>query len=71
MAEHISLHYAAVPAQPWPALAAAWRERLPRDKRTAIERLREPADRNASLLGIALLEAALTARGERLRPEAL
>lgn len=55
----ISLHYAAVPAQPWPALWDAWQARLPEQKRAAIARLRAPADRNASLLGLALLEAAL------------
>ena len=61
----VSLHYAAVPAQPWPALWDAWQARLPAEKRATIERLRTPADRSASLLGLALLEAALD---ETLRP---
>jgi 4'-phosphopantetheinyl transferase len=71
MDEHISLHYTAVPAQPWPALSEWWLPRLPPAKRSAIERLRQPADRNASLLGIALLARALEARARPLAPEAL
>lgn len=59
----VSLHYAAVPAQPWAALERAWLPRLPGSKRAAILRLRDAADRNASLLGLALLDAALAARG--------
>lgn len=71
MAESVSLHYTEVPAQPWPALAAAWLPRLPEAKRTSILRLREPADRNASLLGVALLGAALAARALPFEPAAL
>ena len=69
--ECVSLHYSAVPAQPWPALAAAWLPRLPETKRAAILRLRDPADRNASLLGVALLAAALSARATELEAGAL
>ena len=69
--ECVSLHYAEVPAQPWPALAAAWLPRLPTAKRAAILRLRQPADRNASLLGVALLGAALGARTITLEPHTL
>ena len=71
MEECVSLHYTEVPAQPWPALAAAWLPRLPEPKRAAVLRLREPADRNASLLGVALLGAALAARGAAFEPAAL
>lgn len=39
--------------------------RLPGTKRAALERLREPADRIASVLGVALLGAALRASGRR------
>ena len=69
--EIVSLHYAAVPAQPWAALADLWLPRLTAVKRAAILRLREPADRNASLLGIALLGAALEGRAIAFEPEAL
>lgn len=71
MAECVSLHYTEVPAQPWPALADAWLPRLPAAKRAAILRLREPLDVNASLLGIALLGAALAARAVAFEPQAL
>jgi phosphopantetheinyl transferase len=69
--ECVSLHYTAVPAQPWPALAEAWLPRLPQRKRAAIERLRQAADRNASLLGIALLGTALAERAEHFEPRRL
>lgn len=59
----VSLQYAAVPGQPWPALAEEWLPRLPAARCERLGRLREAADRNASLLGIALLAAALAARG--------
>ena len=71
VAESVSLHYAAVPAQPWPALAEAWLPRLPEPKRASILRLREPVDRNASLLGVVLLGAALAARALAFEPAAL
>lgn len=71
MQECVSLHYTEVPAQPWPALAELWLPRLPAPKRAAIERLRQAADRNASLLGIALLGAALAARAEAFAPRRL
>jgi phosphopantetheinyl transferase len=61
VAQHLSLQYAAVPAQPWAALEQRWLPLLPSGKRAALERLREPSDRNASLLGIALLARALAA----------
>ena len=66
--EFLSLHYVAVPAQPWPALEQAWLPHLPAGKRTRVARLRYPADRNASLLGVALLAAAYQRRGERFDP---
>ena len=59
----MSLHYATVPAQPWAALERAWLPLLPEARRQAVRRLRVAADRNASLLGIALLAAALRGRG--------
>jgi 4'-phosphopantetheinyl transferase len=59
----LSLHYAAVPTQPWPELERAWLRRLPRARRARILRLREPLDRNASLLGYALLARACRAQG--------
>jgi phosphopantetheinyl transferase len=71
VAESVSLHYTEVPAQPWPALAEAWLPRLPAAKRESILRLRDPADQNASLLGVALLGAALAARAAAFEPEAL
>ncbi len=71
MEECVSLHYAEVPAQPWPALAAVWLPQLPESKRAAILRLREPLDVNASLLGCALLGAALAARAVPFEPRAL
>lgn len=71
MHQCISLHYTEVPAQPWPALAEVWLPRLPRAKRAAILRLRAPADRNASLLGVALLATALGARAADLDSGAL
>jgi phosphopantetheinyl transferase len=60
-----------VPAQRWKSLERAWLPRLPDAKRSAVERLRAPADRNASLLGIALLESALCALGRPFDPGAL
>jgi phosphopantetheinyl transferase len=67
----VSLHYAAVPAQRWPALERAWLTRLPPAKSAAVARLREAADRNASLAGIALLELSLRALGATFDPLAL
>jgi hypothetical protein len=69
--ECVSLHYTEVPAQPWPALAQAWLPRLPEPKRTAILRLRQPLDVNASLLGCALLGAALAERAAPFEPRTL
>ena len=62
MEECVSLHYTEVPAQPWDALGDLLLPLLPGSKRDAIMRLKQPADRNASLLGIALLGAALAER---------
>jgi phosphopantetheinyl transferase len=59
----VSLQYVAVPAQPWPALEACWLPRLPAGRRERLVRLRHAGDRNASLLGIALLALELGARG--------
>ncbi len=63
MPQQLSLQYAAVPAQPWAALEARWLPRLPPAKSASVARRREALDRSASLLGIALLERALAARG--------
>ena len=63
MTQRVSLHYAAVPSQPQQMLEATWFARLPRAKAAAIGRLRAPADRNASLLGVALLAAACAELG--------
>lgn len=71
MENHASLHYAPLPAQPRDAWFAAWLPRLPERKRAALARLREPADRLASVLGIALLAAAMRARGLAFEPAAL
>jgi 4'-phosphopantetheinyl transferase len=67
----VSLQYAAVPAQPWVSLEGRWLPRLPPGKRAQVERLRHASGRNASLLGIALLEQALAALGLGLDPAAL
>jgi 4'-phosphopantetheinyl transferase len=67
----VSLHYAAVPAQPWPALERQWLARLPAAKRASVERLRVAADRNATLLGIALLARALQSLALEFDPGAL
>jgi 4'-phosphopantetheinyl transferase len=66
-----SLHYAPLPTQPWEPWLDAWLPRLPAAKRDAIARLRDGADRIASVLGIALLAAALRARGIALAPALL
>jgi 4'-phosphopantetheinyl transferase len=68
---HASLHYAVLPAQPGDGWLAAWLPWLPSVKRASIERLREEADRTASVLGIALLGAALRRRGLAFDPGAL
>jgi phosphopantetheinyl transferase len=61
----VSLQYVAVPAQPWPALEACWLPRLPAARRAHLLRLRHATDRNASILGTALLAAVLDAEGCR------
>lgn len=60
-----------MPPQPWDAWLAAWMPRLPDPKREAIARLRNAADRAQSVLGIALLGAALRARGLPFEPHAV
>jgi 4'-phosphopantetheinyl transferase len=67
----VSLHYAAVPAQPWAALEKLWLPRLPAAKSASVARLRNAADRNATLLGIALLARALRALDRDLDAGAL
>jgi 4'-phosphopantetheinyl transferase len=67
----VSLHYAAVPAEPSTALEDTWLPRLPPGKRARVRRLRESVDRNASLLGVALLAEALSALDFRFDPGAL
>ena len=66
-----SLHYAAVPAVPWPALETAWQSRLPAAFAERIARLRQAQDRSASLLGLALLEHAVVADGGAFDPQRL
>lgn len=58
MTQRVSLQYATVPSQPIESLQSTWLKRLPPAKAAAILRLKDSADRNASLLGIALLGAA-------------
>jgi len=53
--QFLSLHYVAVPAQPWNALERNWLGRLAPARRARLAALRSPSDRNASLLGLALL----------------
>ncbi len=69
--EFLSLHYVAVPAQPWSSLERAWAGRLSPARQQRLLSLRRPADRNASLLGIALLYAACAERGLPFDPAAL
>jgi len=59
----VSLQYALLSEQSLPALARAWLPRLPAARRARIERLREAADRAATLAGVALLAAACRALG--------
>jgi phosphopantetheinyl transferase len=63
LAKPVSLHYAALDGHSWARLERDWLPRLPAAKRARVDRLREPADRAATLLGIRLLDAALAARG--------
>lgn len=71
MENQASLHYARLPAQPRDGCLERWLSRLPAEKRAAIERLRDPADRLRSVLGIALLASVLRARGLAFDPGAL
>lgn len=71
MAQHVSLQYAAVPAQPWAGLEQRWLAVLPKAKRDSVQRLRRAADRNASLLGIGLLSRALAMLDFSFDPDAL
>lgn len=66
--EFLSLHYVAVPAQPWKSLEQSWGPRLPPGRLQVVQRLRDPADRNASLLGIALLAVACGEQGRDFDP---
>jgi phosphopantetheinyl transferase len=70
-AENVILHYSAVPAQPWSALEAAWLPRLPDARQATVVRLREPVDRNGTLLGVALLAQACRMQGFPFDPRAL
>lgn len=65
------LHYSDFPEQPWPALEAALAGRLPAARARAIGRKGTAAARNASLLGLLLLESAARALGMPCRLEAL
>jgi len=67
----VSLHYAAVPSQLVQSLEDEWLPRLPAAKAAAIRRLRAAADRNASVLGIALLAAACAELGVGFEPVTL
>lgn len=66
-----SLHYATQDTHSGAALEREWLPRLPAAKRARVERLREPSDRVATLLGIALLAVALRERGLVLEPHRL
>lgn len=59
----MSLHYGAPGAQLQGSPGRVWLQALPARKRAAVLRLRDPADRTATLAGIALLAHALRARG--------
>jgi 4'-phosphopantetheinyl transferase len=61
-----SLHHAALATQSWQALERDWLPRLPEARRERLLKLRDPADRAASLLGVALLAAALRSYGLEL-----
>jgi phosphopantetheinyl transferase len=67
----VSLHYTLVPAQPSESLERAWLPLLPPARQSAVLRLRAAEDRNATLLGVALLAQALYARGLAFEPRAL
>jgi phosphopantetheinyl transferase len=67
----VSLHYTLVPAQPSASLERAWLPLLPPERQSAVLRLRAAEDRNATLLGVALLAQALCARGLAFEPRAL
>ncbi|MCZ8130726.1 MAG: 4'-phosphopantetheinyl transferase superfamily protein [Steroidobacteraceae bacterium] len=71
MENPVSLHYAAVTAQLAPALAGRWLRGLPLRRRQAVERLRDPADRAATLAGVALLMRALRDAGRMVGLEEL
>jgi 4'-phosphopantetheinyl transferase len=62
----VSLHYGALRAQSPACPSREWLRALPERRRVAVERMRDPADRAATLLGIALLADALRARGRLL-----
>ena len=66
-----SLHYGDLRAQSRPCPRRAWLQALPERKRAAVLRLRDPADRDATLAGVSLLADALRARGLALDPARL
>ena len=57
------LHHAQAPAAPDCALEARWLARLPAQRAARLARLRDPADRVATLLGLALLLDCAAAAG--------
>ena len=59
----MSLQYALLSEQSLPALARAWLGQLSAARCARVERLREPADRAATLAGVALLAAACRVLG--------
>ena len=71
MKQHLSLHYTAVPAQPWDALERLWLPQLPPEKRARIARFRDAEDRNATLLGLALAALAFGTIAAPFDPAAL
>jgi phosphopantetheinyl transferase len=66
VAQSASLHYGALAAQSAACPLRDWLRALPEHKRAAVERLRDPADRTATLLGVALLADVLRTRGRDL-----
>ena len=57
------LHYSEIPKQPWPLLEERVLANIPVPRAQALRRKRDPADRNASLLGLLLLRSARAALG--------
>jgi 4'-phosphopantetheinyl transferase len=69
--QFLSLHYVAVPAQPWAALERQWAARLAPKWRERLAARKAAEDLNASLLGLALLERACLRLGQGFAPRSL